>query len=139
MVEFALMGALHSGVDLIRVERVGDVLARHGQRFLDRIFTAREQDYVGDRLQELAARFAAKEAVMKVLGTGVRGIGWREIEVLANARGKPVVLLHGRARVRANRLRLNTVEVSLTHESGMACAFAVAEADPETDRGGSPT
>lgn len=117
---------LHSGVDLIEIARVKDVLARHGQRFLDRIYTAREQDYCRDRLPELAARFAAKEAVMKALGTGVRGIGWREIEVLANARGKPVLLLHGRARARANRLGFRAVEISMTHERTMACAFAVA-------------
>ena len=117
---------VHSGVDLIEVERVRDVHRRHGARFLDRIYTAREQDYCGDRLHELAARFAAKEAVMKALGTGARGVGWREIEVLANARGKPVVVLHGRARARANRLDIGRVEVSMTHERSMACAFAIA-------------
>ncbi|PZC47101.1 MAG: holo-[acyl-carrier protein] synthase [Chloroflexi bacterium] len=122
--------AVHSGVDLIEIERVRDVLGRHGDRFLNRIYTTREQDYCGDRLQELAARFAAKEAVMKALGTGVRGVGWREIEVLANARGKPIVLLHGRARTRANRLGFRRVEISMTHERSMACAFAVAISEP---------
>lgn len=117
---------VHSGVDLLELERWRDVHARHGARFLDRIYTAREQDYCGDRNQELAARFAAKEAVMKALGTGVRGVGWREIEILANARGKPVVLLHGRARARANRLGFDRVEISMTHEREMACAFATA-------------
>ncbi|MCY3920702.1 MAG: holo-ACP synthase [Chloroflexi bacterium] len=131
---------LHSGVDLIEIERVRDVHRRHGGRFLDRIYTAREQDYCGDRLHELAARFAAKEAVMKALGTGARGVGWREIEVLANARGKPVVLLHGRARARANRLDIRSVEVSMTHERSLACAFAIATSAAATseprDRGG---
>ena len=98
------MNAYFAGVDLLEIGRFQQVLDRHGQRFLDRIFTLREQDYCGLRVPELAARFAAKEAVMKALGTGVRGIGWREIEVLANARGKPVVLLHGRAIRRANAL-----------------------------------
>ena len=126
---------LHTGVDLIEIARVKDVLARHGQRFLDRVYTAREQDYCGDRLPELAARFAAKEAVMKALGTGVRGIGWREIEVLANARGKPVLVLHGRARARANRLGFRTLEISMTHERTIACAFTVAITDPPTGDG----
>ena len=116
----------HSGVDLLELGRWRDVHARHGARFLDRIYTTREQDYCGDRQHELAARFAAKEAVMKALGTGVRGVGWREIEILANARGKPIVLLHGRARARANRLGFRRVEISMTHEREIACAFAVA-------------
>ena len=120
------MPALHSGVDLIAISRVADVLARHGDRFLNRIYTPREQDYCGDRVHELAARFAAKESVMKALGTGVRGVGWREIEVLANARGKPIVILHGRARARANLLGFRNVEISMTHEREIACAFAVA-------------
>lgn len=117
---------VHSGVDLLELGRWRDVHARHGARFLDRIYTTREQDYCGDRQQELAARFAAKEAVMKALGTGVRGVGWREIEILANGRGKPIVLLHGRARARANRLGFRRVEISMTHEREITCAFAVA-------------
>lgn len=127
-----LGASLHSGVDLIEIERVRDVHRRHGERFLNRVYTAREQDYCGTRLHELAARFAAKEAVMKALGTGVRGVGWREIEVLANARGKPVVLLHGRARARARRLGFQRVEISMTHEHSMACAFAVALSEPQS-------
>jgi len=111
---FPAAPGLHSGVDLIVIDRIADVLARHGDRFRNRIFTPREQDYCGDRVQELAARFAAKESVMKALGTGVRGVGWREIEVLANARGKPIVVLHGRARARANHLGIRRVEISMT-------------------------
>ena len=117
---------LHSGVDLVAIARVADVLDRHGDRFLNRVYTAREQDYCGDRVHELAARFAAKESVMKALGTGVRGVGWREVEILANARGKPIVLLHGRARARANHLGFRSIEISMTHEREIACAFAVA-------------
>ena len=119
------MSALFAGVDLIDIQRIQDVLDRHGSRFLRRVYTDREVDFCGDRVPELAVRFAAKEAVMKALGTGVRGIGWREIEILANARGKPVVILHGRARVRAQQIGMQTIEISLTHERKMGCAFVV--------------
>ncbi|MEE9278385.1 MAG: holo-ACP synthase [Dehalococcoidia bacterium] len=119
------MSAYFVGVDLIDIARVRDVLDRRGARFLNRIYTPREQDFCGGRVHELAARFAAKEAVMKALGTGVRGVGWREIEILANARGKPQVVLHGRALARANHLGMREVEVSLSHERELACAFVV--------------
>ena len=125
VIESAPMSAYFAGVDLLEIGRFQQVFDRHGQRFLDRIFTLREQDYCGQRVPELAARFAAKEAVMKALGTGVRGIGWREIEVLANARGKPVVLLHGRAIRRANTIGMREIEISLTHERDLACAMVV--------------
>jgi holo-[acyl-carrier protein] synthase len=119
------MSAYFAGVDLLDIGRFQHVLDRHGQRFLDRIFTLREQDYCGHRVAELAARFAAKEAVMKALGTGVRGIGWREIEVLANARGKPIVLLHGKAMRRANAIGMREIEVSLSHERDLTCAMVI--------------
>ena len=109
------MSAYGTGVDLIEIARIRAVLERRGSRFLNRIYTQRERDYCGGRVAELAVRFAAKEAVMKALGTGMRGIAWREIEILANARGKPVVLLHGRARARANRTGLRDIDISLTH------------------------
>jgi holo-[acyl-carrier protein] synthase len=114
-----------TGIDLITIDRISDVLGRHGERFLRRVYTTREVDYCGGRVQELAVRFAGKEAVMKALGTGARGVGWREIEILANGRGKPLVLLHGRALARANHLSLSGIEISLTHEGGTAAAFAV--------------
>ena len=119
------MSAYGTGVDLIEIPRIRAVLESRGSRFLHRIYTERERDYCGGRVAELAVRFAAKEAVMKALGTGMRGVGWREIEILANARGKPVVLLHGRARARANRTGLRDIDVSLTHARELACAFVV--------------
>ncbi len=119
------MSAYGTGVDLIEIARIRAVLERRGSRFLNRIYTQRERDYCGGRVAELAVRFAAKEAVMKALGTGMRGIAWREIEILANARGKPVVLLHGRARARANRTGLCDIDISLTHARELACAFVV--------------
>ena len=125
MVDSAPMSALFAGVDLVGMQRIQDVLDRHGGRFLRRVYTEREVDYCGDRVPELAVRFAGKEAVMKALGTGVRGISWREIEILANARGKPIVILHGRARVRAQQIGMQMIEISLTHEREMGCAFVV--------------
>ena len=80
------------GIDIIEIDRVADVIARHGDRFLHRIYTDDEIRHCRGRVPELAARFAAKEAVMKALGTGVRGVGWRDIEVLPNYRGKPARL-----------------------------------------------
>src|SRR3954451_16895051 len=103
------------GIDVIEIARVRRVLERHPQRFLERIYTPLEIAYCRGRVSELAARFAAKEAVMKALGTGVRGIAWRDIEILPNRRGNPLVLLHGKARRRGEVLGLSTIDVSLSH------------------------
>ena len=118
---------LTCGVDLLLLKRFQSVLDRHRERFLKRIYTERELDYCRDRTPELAARFAGKEAVMKALGTGVRGVRWREIEILANARGKPVVILHGGAERRSREIGLDRIEISLTHERTMVCAFAIGQ------------
>lgn len=118
---------LTCGVDLLLLKRFQSVLDRHRERFLKRIYTEREIDYCRDRTPELAARFAGKEAVMKALGTGVRGVRWREIEILANARGKPVVILHGGAERRSREIGLDRIEISLTHERTMVCAFAIGQ------------
>ena len=128
-----MFGDLTGGVDLLLVERFESVLARHGERFVRRICTEREAEYCGGRTMELAARFAGKEAVMKALGTGVRGVKWREIEILANARGKPVALMHGGARRRMREIGLARIEISLTHEKTMVCAFAVGQPITEGD------
>ncbi|MXY36214.1 MAG: holo-[acyl-carrier-protein] synthase, partial [Dehalococcoidia bacterium] len=77
------------GIDIIEIARVRAVLDRHGERFLRRVYTEDEVRHCRGRVPELAARFAAKEAVMKALGTGIRGVGWRDIEILPNRRGKP--------------------------------------------------
>jgi len=89
------------GVDIIEIERIEAVLRRHGERFLQRVYTPAERAYCRGRVPELAARFAAKEAVSKALGTGLRGIAWQEMEILGDERGKPLVNLHGRAKARA--------------------------------------
>lgn len=115
------------GVDLIDIDRIAQTLQRHPQRFRRRILTEREDRYCGERIERIAGRWAAKEAVSKVLGLGVRGVGWREIEVLPNFAGQPQVMLHGRAAARAVRLRIDEVTVSISHERRMAVAVAVAD------------
>lgn len=115
-----------SGVDAAEIPRIAQALQRHGQRFLDRVYTADEQRYCRERPQRLAGRFAAKEAISKVLGTGIRSIRWRELEILPDSYGKPTVTLHGRAAERASSLGLGPVSVSITHTGDLAIAFAVA-------------
>jgi holo-[acyl-carrier protein] synthase len=114
------------GVDVIEIERIEVVLRRHGQRFLQRVYTSREQAYCRGRVPELAVRFAAKEAISKALGTGMRGIAWREMEILCDERGKPLVRLHGRARARAKELGLSQFAISLSHSRDYALAFVLA-------------
>ncbi len=123
------MSSLAAGVDAIQIDRVRKTLSRHPERFLRRVYTELEVALCRGRIHELAARFAAKEATMKALGTGVRGVGWRDIEVLSDRRGKPLVYLHGRAADRARAIGMGQPEVSLTHDSGIALAFVVAPRD----------
>jgi holo-[acyl-carrier protein] synthase len=125
------------GVDIIEIERIGAALARFGEKFLTRVYSDVEAAFCRGRVPELAARFAAKEAVMKALGTGARGVAWREIEVLPNRRGKPLVYLYGRARERAERIGLTGIDVSMSHSREYAVAFVVGHAgEPEPDREG---
>lgn len=111
------------GVDIIEIHRIEAALAKHGERFLKRVYTPLEAAVCRGRINELAARFAAKEAVMKALGTGARGVAWREIEVIPNRRGKPLVYLHGRARDRAEKIELEGLDISLTHDGDLAIAI----------------
>ena len=115
------------GIDIIEIDRVKDVIERHGDRFLNRVYTQDELIHCRGRISELAARFAAKEAVMKALGTGIRGVGWRDIEILPNRRGKPLVFLYGRGAERAERIRMRGLEISLTHSKEYAIASVVGE------------
>src|SRR5262245_42350503 len=119
-------GAVAVGVDIIEIARIKRALDEFGERFLRRVFTERERERYRTRVSELAARFAAKEATSKALGTGIVGIHWREMEVLPNRRGKPVLILHGQAAERAERLGLSDFSVSLTHSRTDAMAFVVA-------------
>ncbi len=117
------------GIDIVELQRVAAALERHGPRFIDRLFTPIEAAICRGRPREFAARFAAKEAVMKALGTGARGVAWREIEVLLNRRGKPLVYLHGRAQQRAKEIGLDGLDLSMSHSRQYAIAFVVASAD----------
>ena len=114
------------GIDLIDIDRIVRVLGRFPDRFRERVLTDRERRYVGRKVERLAGRWAAKEAISKVLGLGVRGVGWREIEVLPNPAGAPQVYLHGRAARRAQHMDLEELTVSISHERHMAVAVAVA-------------
>lgn len=119
------------GVDLIDIDRIAHTLSRYPERFRRRVLTEREDRYCGNKVERVAGRWAAKEAVSKVLGLGVRGVGWREIEVLPNFAGQPQVLLHGRAAARAARLGIGEVTVSISHERRMAVAVAIADRPTE--------
>ncbi|NLE76497.1 MAG: holo-ACP synthase [Chloroflexi bacterium] len=115
------------GVDLVEVARIEGMVARHGQRFLQRIYTDEELRYCAGRLPQLAARFAAKEALSKLLGSGVVGLRWQDLEVLPDGQGKPLVRLHGPAQRRAAALGLQEIAISLSHTEGLAIAFAVGQ------------
>lgn len=126
---------LSVGVDIVEIGRLKRAIERWGQRFLDRVYTPREQAFCRGRAPELAARFAAKEAISKALGTGIigrEGVNWRDMEVLPDRRGKPLVYLHGRARRRAEELGLTQWAISLSHEREMAIAFVVASGEGNT-------
>jgi holo-[acyl-carrier protein] synthase len=113
------------GVDLIEIERIEKAVSRWSERFLRRVYTAGELEICQRRVSALAARFAAKEAVMKLLGTGVKGTGWKEIEVLSLQSGKPVLHLHGRALKRAMEMGITNIEISMSHSHQNALATAL--------------
>lgn len=121
------------GIDIIEVERIEHALGRHGERMLRRLYTERE---VSDcppgpnRARQLAGRFAAKEAVLKALGRGLRGVRWVEAEVVKDAWGRPEMRLHGALRQLADELGVAAVLVSISHAQDYACAQAVACGSP---------
>ncbi|RMF03705.1 MAG: holo-[acyl-carrier-protein] synthase [Chloroflexi bacterium] len=115
------------GVDIIETERIAGSVARFGDRFLRRVYTAQELAYCDGRTGSLAARWAAKEAVSKVLGTGIGDVNWHDIEVVNDERCRPAIQLHGAAAQLAARLGISAVAVSLSHTREHAIAFVVAE------------
>jgi holo-[acyl-carrier protein] synthase len=117
---------IRCGIDMIETERVAKGIARLGERFLNRFFTAAERAQCEDKPARLAARLAAKEAVSKAFGTGIGDIGWREIEIINDARGRPRLTLHGKATALAQTLGLAEWDVSLTHTRTHAAAMVVA-------------
>lgn len=120
---------LSVGVDIIEVERIQRAIARWDGRFLQRVYTDAELTLCRGRVPELAVRFAGKEAISKALGTGLAGVSWREMEILADPRGKPLVHLYGRAAQRAASLGLAEFAISLSHSRDYAVASVVAGSD----------
>lgn len=127
------MGIIAHGIDLVDFPRIEDMVARHGERFLDRVFTASEQQYANSNkngIEKLAGRFAAKEAVLKLVGTGWRGkIAWTNIEVVNTETGQPQVKLSGEVKKIADKLGITQISVSITHTANFAIASAVALAE----------
>jgi holo-[acyl-carrier protein] synthase len=120
----------HGGVDAAEIPRITAALERWGQRFLDRVYTPAEQAYCRGRAESLAGRFAAKEAVSKALGTGIRRLRWRDIEILPDRYGRPTVYLYGKARARAEQMGAAWLSVSITHADDLAIAFVVLRQKP---------
>jgi holo-[acyl-carrier protein] synthase len=120
---------LTTGIDLIEVERIQAAIERHGARFLERIYTPGELAECGDSPTSLAARFAAKEAVSKALGTGIGPINWCEVEVLHGPAREPLLRLHGEAARLAQERRLTAWSISLSHTRTHAIAMVVALGD----------
>ncbi len=120
-----------SGIDLVEIGRIQQSMDRYGRRFLDRVYTAAEQAYCLRKrkaAESLAARFAAKEAGAKALGTGISlGVSWLEIEVVREASGRPTLRFHGRAAQIAALLGVAGTALSISHTAGLAMASVVIE------------
>jgi holo-[acyl-carrier protein] synthase len=117
-------GTTELGIDIIKVDRIAHTIERFGDRFSRRVLTDHERRYVRNRPENFAGRWAAKEAVSKVLGLGVRGVGWTEIEIERLPTGQPNVRLNGRAAARAEQLGMGRIAVSISHEAEYAVAVA---------------
>ena len=119
------------GIDLVDCPRIEQMIQRHGERFIKRVFTDAEQSYARankNDVEKLAGRFAAKEAILKLMGTGWRGrIAWTDIEVINNAAGQPEVTLSGEVKKIADKLGIKHISVSITHTANFAIASAVAK------------
>ena len=120
------------GIDIIETERIGKSIESKGNRFLQRVFTEKEQCFCLERkkmsIQSFAVRFAAKEAVMKALGTGwAQGVGWHDIEIITTSSGKPEILLSGKAAHIAEESGITEVHISMSHTKSYCTAFAIAE------------
>lgn len=115
-----------TGVDLIEIERIRSIIHRHGERFLSRVYTARERQETGEKPASLAARFAAKEAVSKALGTGIGPLKWTEIEIVYAPSHQPILLLSGNAADLATQSGFDNWSISLSHTQDYAIAMVVA-------------
>ncbi len=123
------MNVIAHGIDMVDCARLSQSIDKHGQKFLDRVFTPKELEYCMGRkrqIEHLAGRFAAKEAVLKVLGTGWKnGISWNDIEILNKPSGQPIVRLTGRSREIADELGLSGIIISISHIETHAIASAI--------------
>jgi holo-[acyl-carrier protein] synthase len=132
------MEIIAHGIDLVDFPRIEQMIARHGERFLDRVFTAAEQTYARanrNSVEKYAGRFAAKEAVLKLVGTGWRGrIAWTDIEVTNDDAGRPEVRLSGEVKEVAERLGIRQISLSITHTANFAIASAVALAQSDEEK-----
>lgn len=128
------MNAIAHGVDMVACDRLAESIRRHGRKFLDRVFTSAEQEYcLGKKreIEHLAGRFAAKEAVLKVLGTGWRnGIRWTDVEVRNEPSGQPRVSLDGECRRIADEIGLGEILISISHIQTHAIASAIGLSAP---------
>src|SRR3990167_8663933 len=117
------------GTDICQLNRVKSVYKKYGKRFLTRILTENEIKYITSNkknlINRLAGRYAAKEATSKVLGTGLRGVYFKEIEILREPSGAPKIVLHKRAKLKAKEKGLSSFEVSISHERDFAIAIVV--------------
>ncbi len=124
------MEKITHGIDLVDFPRIEEMIKQHGPRFLDRVFTSAEQAYADsnkNNVEKLAGRFAAKEAVLKLMGTGWRGkIAWTDIEITNNPAGQPEVALTGEVKKLAKKLGIKHISISITHTANFAIASAVA-------------
>lgn len=120
-----------TGVDLCEVHRIREAIERHGRRIIERLYTEREIAYAeskANKFERYAARFAAKEAGMKALGTGWRGgIAWRDFEVTNLKSGRPTLAFHGKAAERAEKMGVRNIALSMTHTSVQAMAQVILE------------
>ena len=125
------------GIDLVDCPRIEQMMQRHGERFVKRVFTAAERAYAEankNEIEKLAGRFAAKEAILKLMGTGWRGkIAWTDIEIINNSVGQPEVTLAGEVKKIADKLGVKHISVSITHTANFAIASAVALAQSNED------
>jgi holo-[acyl-carrier protein] synthase len=117
---------IRTGVDLLEISRLREAIERHGERFMTRIFTSTEREQCGENYPSLAARFAAKEAVAKALGTGLGDVSFTDIEIVRGKNGEPKLKLYGKALEVANELKLTEWAISLSHTHEHAVASVVA-------------
>jgi holo-[acyl-carrier protein] synthase len=113
------------GVDVVQIQSLERDLELGGDRFVERIYTERERSYCEGRVEQLATRFAAKEATAKALGTGIRGVDWRDLEVRSERTGQPVVVLRGEAARVAAEQQIDAIAISLCHNDEHAVAVAI--------------